>query len=295
MSNGLVSANGYSLNVECLCAAGNEIFAGTDNGIFVSSNHGDTWAETNFNPGDGEVNAILVEDSLIFAGSVDDRLPQLTEPGLFLSNDNGQSWARVDSAIRGNSGWYFSVYALTSIGSTIFAGSWGGVYSSKDNYKTTRCDSSEGFAYSFATIESTLFVGFDQAWFVDRSFNMGATWTRCDSGLPDPGGLYTIRGMAATGKNLLAGIVLPYGVYVSTDMGNYWRPINDGLVDTVQGRVDTLLCRSVYSLAVMRDYAFAGAWPGIWRMPISQITAVRREAPAFPNGFELRAKLSKPF
>lgn len=282
-SNGLTSESMYSLNIESLYAAGNKILTGTRNGIFISSNHGDNWVQTNFDPSHSDVTALLVVDSLIFAGSTDDRIPQKTTPGLFVSADNGQSWVRSDSGIMCSMcGVYPSVYALTRIGSIIFAGTSRGVFSSNNNGKNWIWDSLGVQAISFAVIDSTLFAGGWNTSYVSRSSDLGISWTRCNSGLPDTG----IEYLAARAKNLLGGSIFE-GVYFSSDMGDHWKPVNEGLG---AGRDSN----DVRSISIIDNYVFAGT-NGIWRRPFSEITSVERLNPVIPKEFELRQNYPNPF
>ena len=166
VSNGLISGSMYSLNIQSLCVKGNNILTGTQYGVFISSNHGDSWVKTNFDPLNGDVTALLVVDSLIFAGSAYEN-QTIIKPGLFISSDEGQSWTRSDSGLWDTlSGVYPSVYALTSIGSTIYAGTNHGVFSSIDRGKTWIWDTLGVFTTSFAVIDSALFAGHLGASFV---------------------------------------------------------------------------------------------------------------------------------
>ncbi len=282
VSNGLSDGSMY-FSVNSFCTTENNILAGTNNGIFISSNNGNNWVQTNYDFMHGEVITLFVVDSLIFAGSVDERFPQTTTPGLFISSDNGQSWVRSDSGISAIYGLYPSVYTLTRIGSIIFAGTNGGVFSSSNNGKTWIWDSLGLAAYSFAVINSTLFVGHHQAWFISRSSDLGISWTRCDSGLPEPGKLYSIR-IAATVNNLIAGTSFD-GVYFSSDMGDHWKPVNEGL-DSLSG--------SIASICIINNYIFAGSI-GLWRRSLSEITSIERLNPVHPKRFELRQNYPNPF
>lgn len=135
VSNGLTSGSIYSLDVRRLSVAGNKILAGTMNGIFISSNQGNSWTQSNFDPGHGEVFAFLVIDSLIFAGTdAGDFMPEWG--GIFLSNDGGQSWVRSDLGLENNL-YNYRVKAFAKIGSIIFAGTYGnGIFYSNDTGKS---------------------------------------------------------------------------------------------------------------------------------------------------------------
>ena len=283
-SNGLSDGSMY-YDVNSFCTVANNILAGTSYGIFISSDYGDSWVQTNFDRSHGAVHALLTEDSIIFAGSVAHE-GLFEQGGIFSSIDYGQSWTRSDSGLWDTlSGLYPSVYALTRIGSTIFAGTNHGVYSSNDRGKTWIWDTLGVFTISFAVIDSTLFAGHSGASFISRSTNMGISWTRCDSGLSDHG----IRYLTASAKNFLGGSIFD-GVYFSSDMGDHWKPVNDGL-----GTGDSSSALDdISSVGIIDNYIFAGSI-GLWRRPLSEITAVERFNPAFPKEFELKQNYPNPF
>jgi photosystem II stability/assembly factor-like uncharacterized protein len=282
VSNGLTSESIYSLNIESLCSVGSNMLAGTRNGIFISSDQGDNWIQTNYDPLFGEVTALFAIDSFIFAGSADDN-QIIIKPGLFISSDEGQSWLRSDSGLWDPlSGVYPSIYALTSIDTTIFAGTKYGVFSSNDKGKTWIWDTLGVFTTSFAVIDSTLFAGHYGSSFISRSKNLGISWTRCDSGLPSPGG---IPFLAAGGNKLIAGTHFN-GVYYSKDMGNHWKPVNEGF-DSFSDWISTV--------GIIDNYVFAGTESGLWWRPLSEITSIERFSPVHPKGFELRQNYPNPF
>ncbi len=279
VSKGLTSGSMYSVNVASLCAAGNNVFAGTDNGIFISSDHGDNWVQANFDPitHGWTTNALFAVDSLIFAGTVDQSISQPTMPGIFVSSDNGQSWARSDSGIRYYSGAYPSIYCFARIGSTIFAGNAdAGVFSSTNDGKSWTWDSLGITPISFAVIDSTLLTCNGRVW---RSSHMGTTWTA--------GPAIGARYLAASGSNLIAGRN-SLGVCFSSDMGDSWKPVNAGLDSNS-------LLWPISSLAIIGDYVYAGTARVLYRRPLSEITSVERSVNAPPNTFELKQNYPNPF
>ncbi len=281
VSNGLTSGSLYSLDVRRLSVAENKILAGTSNGIFISSNQGDNWTQSSFDPGHGEVFAFLVVGTLIFAGTdAGDFMPQ--RGGIFLSSDGGQSWVKSDSGLENNL-YNYRVKAFAKIGSIIFTGTFGnGIFASNDTGKSWIRPADRGdFTYSLAVIDSTLFMGNDIN-AVLRSFDLGYNWAVCDSGLPIG---HSIPNVVAIGNNLIAGTSFN-GVYFSNDMGDYWKPANNGL------QSESL---SVWSLAVIDDYVFASVGTSLWRRPFSEITSVERINLKSLKDFELRQNYPNPF
>jgi len=126
VSNGLTSRSDYSLSVYTLLVKGTKIFAGTDNGIFVSSNHGDNWTQLDFDPMNGEVHCFLVNGSIIFAGT-DAGQWRCNEGGIFCSDDDGITWIPSNVGLQDNCQ-DKRVYAFAIVDSILFSGSWGGEF-----------------------------------------------------------------------------------------------------------------------------------------------------------------------
>lgn len=75
--------------VSALAVSGRNIFAGTDGGVFLSSNNGASWAEAGLTG--VPVTSLAVSDTNIFAGTYGNIV--------FLSTDNGTSWTRVNRGL----------------------------------------------------------------------------------------------------------------------------------------------------------------------------------------------------
>ncbi len=76
-------------SVRVLDAWGNRLYAGTDNGIFISRDHGGTWGATSFV---GECTTITVNWNTVYAGTWSE--------GVFRSNDAGRSWKPIREGLR---------------------------------------------------------------------------------------------------------------------------------------------------------------------------------------------------
>src|SRR5664280_2625467 len=83
-----ISNSGY---VNSLTVSGNNIFAGTDNGVYLSTNSGASWAQVNNGlPLYKPIYSLDVIGNNIFAG---------TFGGIYLSTNNGTNWAQADSGM----------------------------------------------------------------------------------------------------------------------------------------------------------------------------------------------------
>jgi hypothetical protein len=101
----------YGKEIQCLASSGTYLFAGTQAGVFRSSDNGTSWTKAVAGLNDTNVNALAFSGSNIFAG---------TTGGVFLSTNSGTSWAAVDSGLTNS-----YVTALAVSGSNIFAGTYG--------------------------------------------------------------------------------------------------------------------------------------------------------------------------
>ncbi|MCX6138782.1 MAG: SUMF1/EgtB/PvdO family nonheme iron enzyme [Ignavibacteriales bacterium] len=114
-------------------SGGNNLFAGTTEGIYLSTDNGSTWKEVNDGlPTRSYINAIAISPGSsgngtnIFAGTMGG--------GVFLSTNNGTSWSAVNTGF--SMGYYNFINAFTLSGSNLFAGTGGGVYLSTNNGTT---------------------------------------------------------------------------------------------------------------------------------------------------------------
>jgi len=97
------------------------IFAGTDNGIFLSENNGTSWTQLNNGLPDSPVMALAAGDTFIFAGT--------QNAGIFRSPDNGKNWTPVNTGLT-----WMEVISFAVSEDTVFAGTWrGGVFLSVNN------------------------------------------------------------------------------------------------------------------------------------------------------------------
>ncbi|MGA2296961.1 MAG: T9SS type A sorting domain-containing protein [FCB group bacterium] len=118
----------YDEHINTITISGNNIFAGTGQGVFLSTNNGDNWIVKNngiptfdsiYNAMD--INSIVINGNNIFAG---------TRYGIFLSNDNGDNWIARNYGLIVND---TVVYSIAINGINLYAGTWYGLYLSTNN------------------------------------------------------------------------------------------------------------------------------------------------------------------
>ena len=111
-------------NVQALCASGSNLFAGTDQSVFLSTDGGMHWTVAGHSLPKCDVRALAISDTRLFAGTDD--------AGVFLSTDNGASWTTVNNGLMNT-----NVRALAVSDTNLFVGTdGGGVFLSTDNGTT---------------------------------------------------------------------------------------------------------------------------------------------------------------
>jgi hypothetical protein len=106
MNSGLI--NHY---VRCFGVIDSNIFAGTDGGLFLSTNNGTNWQSVNNGlPSNSQVSSLAMNGSNIFAAA----------GRVFISTNNGINWQKVDSGLTTS-----AVNRLAVSGSNVFAGIYG--------------------------------------------------------------------------------------------------------------------------------------------------------------------------
>jgi hypothetical protein len=297
-------------------SGGINLFAGTDDGVFISSDNGTSWTFASTGLTNSPVQALFVSDASLFAGNRD---------GVFLSVNNGTSWTWSSIGLTFTSVRAFVTSPGTEGATNLFAGTGGGgVFLSTDNgINWTPAGLSHvnvrSLAVSFdGTGDTNLFAGTNGSG-VFRSIDNGKNWASASTGLNYAGALSLI----ISGTNLIAGtwggifvstnngmnwteastgltFTCVYclalsgtyvfagtwdGVFLSTDKGISWISVNTGLTNT-----------NVLSLIVADNYLFAGTDDGVWKRSLPEmITSVTPLSAALPKNFNLRQNYPNPF
>ncbi|HEY5534705.1 MAG TPA: T9SS type A sorting domain-containing protein [Ignavibacteria bacterium] len=199
----------YGGYVWSLAVNGSKLFAGTQLGVYTSTNNGSYWQRTSLSQ---SVMAFGIIGNNIFAGA---GTQGSSSGSVYLSTDNGSTWTQTSLINR-------TVYSFAVSGSNIFAGTYYyGVYLSTNNGTTwTQTALNNITVLSLAISGNTIFAGtqYDgQNRGVYLSTNNGTTWTQ--TALND----YSIPCLAVIGGNIFAG-TNGGSVYKSTNNGTTWVP-----------------------------------------------------------------------
>lgn len=307
MSNGIGSIGIFSL-----ATSGNNIFAGTSIGIFVSTDNGLSWTQTSLNNQD--IRSMAVNGSHIYAGSYSGN-------GVYKSTDNGTTWSQTtlnnktirSLAVSGNDvyagawtpsiGLYKStdngttwsqtslndqvIRALAVNGNYVFAGSGNipttGVYLSTDNGTSWSLTPIHDYIGSLAISDNYVFVGCGNNHGIYRSSDYGGTWTYT------PLNFVTVYSIEINGNNIFAG-TYNTGVYLSSDYGTTWIQRNEGLSAN-----NTI----VYDLRLLNNYIFAGignaAPMGVYRRSLGELTGIIPISNVSPQQYSLSQNYPNPF
>jgi photosystem II stability/assembly factor-like uncharacterized protein len=224
------------------------ILAGTENDVFRSTDGGATWVDRN-------AGTAPLDFAKNLQGAQGTSVFAGTSPvGISKSTDDGLTWVDSNNGIYDMDVNSMSVIPNGSGGSTVVAGTYSGIFVSTQDGAGW-----QSVEPRFMPLEVVLAPngngqdvfggGFNGIW---KSTNYGATW----ASVGGPLATQIVRGMASTGggTTLFAGGD-PFGIYRSTDHGITWTPANTGIGDT---RITTLLSPDGVNL-------FAGGAGGVYR------------------------------
>ncbi len=277
------------LSTHCLAASGSKLFAGTDYGIYLTTDNGTVWklvtppslsyttvalqfsgerlyagifgrgiyVTTDFGATWEALNAGLTNSSVMDLDVSGDYMYVATrDAGIFRSTDRGAYWSLINNGLPET--W---IREIVASGPDVFAGTrYHGVVHSTD-YGENWAESNAGLAiksiYVLAMKGSTVFAGGFGGVF--SSTNNGASWNDLNtSGLS---GAY-FYDLAFSGADIFAGT--DDGPFLSTDDGASWTPIRTGLPDTTY----------CYALIVSGGYVFTATYKNnVWKRPLSEVLA----------------------
>jgi photosystem II stability/assembly factor-like uncharacterized protein len=207
--------------VTCFATKGNNIYAGTCGGVFLSTDKGNSWTEKNIGLTYTSVQAIAIIDTNIFVGT--------HLGGVFLSMDLGGSWARKNRELID-----WDVNALAIKGKFIFASTYweASVYSSFLRYDDEDSIqirwSKKNNALPDVKVRSIVISGDNMFAATEGgvfySTDNGNNWTPKNNGITNLN-IYTL---AIMGDDIFAG-TWGAGIFHSADNGNTWTQKNIGL------------------------------------------------------------------
>jgi hypothetical protein len=251
-----------------LTFSGNSLYACSDY-IFRTTDMGVNWDTLHQLTGEVFYDC-EVNGSAIFVGT--------NNSGIHRSTDDGNSWIQVNNGLTTN-----YIKALFVNGNTIFAGGFPGLFRSTDNGEnwvelTNGLPSPALNATGFAKIGSNIFASFGGG--VYFSTDNGDSW----SSTALTGGL--VNTIFSYLDNLFAGVA-NLGVYLSTDYGSSWTPINEGLPSSNYPQ-DFMTSGGKIFLAAHYDGLY-------WRDLSELVSGVENISGEIPKIFNLKQNFPNPF
>jgi uncharacterized protein (TIGR03437 family) len=292
-NNGLTNRN-----VNKLAALGNNLFAATNGGVFVSSDGGENWMAVNNGLTIQTVNALAVLGASLYAGAV---APAGQVAEVFVTDDNGQNWRRLGNGLAADLGGSpgNSVVFMSAANDRLYATIGNGNLVVHENGVWRRLFAeANAFAGPMAFTGQQIFAGraFEG---VMRSMDSGQTWSLINKGLlsrnvtavlKDSGVLYAggnetvylsrnegqtwtranlgvlafVDNLLARGGKVYAGTA--NGVYVTADGGQSWTRVSAGLsAGTVTGQIaaGNALYAAVFNAGVFRSTDEGQNWTAV--------------------------------
>jgi photosystem II stability/assembly factor-like uncharacterized protein len=295
-------------SISQIAAYGTGVIAGLSRGIYASGHNGDLWAESENNRQRSGITAIDISGNLIYAGMYDGRLLK--------SDDNGSSWIEIPN----NSSSGFRITAVDVNGEQILYGSTrnsapvgGGIHYSSNGglnwlplggskYGVTDAAINNNYLYaasplclrgkdvssadwdtliSYGTYGIEISQNYVFAYTLHglkRSSDNGMTWTDITNGLDTSS---AFNDMLYFNNKLYIAF---NSIYVSTNDGDQWYSINDGLTDT-----------TITKLAINDKYLFAATGSGVWRRPADLLVKVPSKNAGIPFKYSLAQNYPNPF
>ncbi len=321
-----------SLYIHSLTADDNKLFIGTNDGVYFSSDKGNTWIQRSNGLYLQGVWRVSFFGNYLLAGGWG---------GVYLSTDFGENWIQKNNGIIDSVGAVFACDADRIYLGTSDNDHGGRVYSSSDtcaNWIQKNMGLNFTRVKALAIKGDSLFASIDKSWGNHGVFlttDKGDTWISKSKGIDKN---VLLMALIVDGDNMYLGTYGQYGgVYLSTDFGDNWIRMNNGLLDTT-GKIDphvyTLLStnnalftgiseRGVYvstdkanswhekingltSLSVQvltatKDYIYAGTYGGVFRAKFEDLTTnipdkihLKSEITISPNPSSDFIELSKP-
>ncbi len=288
-------------NIHALIMDKNNLYAGTDNGVFRSTDFGSHWVSGGLR--NQNIHTLTMLGSKLFVG---------TDIGMFESIDSGSTCASIDESLGTN-----DIHSATTFQSKIYAGYsnlleysdsekiWtksgcpcGLVFSLAENLQSLFVGSLEGFfhftngswkgptfsesiVYSIAATKNSVFIGTDSGVYVSK--DNGDHWLKSQMHLP-------VHALVAAGTHIFASVSNGEMFQIDENESN-WIPITDNLP-----------AGYINSLFVQDSFLFAGSTvASVWRRSFPELGVVSSQdklSPTailkqnYPNPFDAKTRIS---
>lgn len=234
-------------NVSALATLGTQVFAGTVNGVFVSTNNGQSWTSVSNGLGNRVLTGLAVSGTRVYAA---------TQGGVYVTANGGQLWSSL-----GLTNYPLSHLAVN--GDFLVAASRAGVFTSNDQGRNWR-QITEGLdnpVSALAIRAGTAYAGSSLDGVYALADN-GQVWRPVNDSLS----AISARALVVSGPNLF--LSTDDGVWLSTNSPQTWAPFSQNLASP-----------QVEALFVAGGNVFAGTrGQGVYRLPAAAQDWLRTES-----------------
>ena len=253
----ITNRNGFAL-----AANATTMFAGTEYGVYKSTDNGSTWTLT---PQEIFTLSLAFSNNNLFAGT--------QALGVYISTDNGNNWSQT--ALKNK-----TVLSLFVSGSKILAGTdtSGIFYSTNNGSNWYRSNLTTQYVYQFTSLGSSFYTASYGG--IHKSTDGGVNWSQS--------GLNSYSGVSIISKdNYLFAGTFGNGVFLSSNGGYTWIPKNQGLGTALY--ISTLFVSGNYI------YTGNGINVGILRRDYSEIIGIKKNSEEVPDKYSLYQNYPNPF
>ena len=234
-------------SISCFTDSGSHLYAGTSNGLEVSTDHGVSWQsllDWGFNGGTPQAGAVAILGANIFVSVLSESLLANQGHGIIRSSDGGFNWLPANGGLSDS-----TILSFAVVDNYIFASTpYSGVFRSSDSGEKWFAVNN-GLHYTAAGLSpdylpilleangNNLYATTDSGVFI--STNLGQDWSSLGGGITG-----AVSKVAVSGSNLIATSQYEqrsngyYGanMLLSSDFGSTWSVVND----TIRGTCSTV-------------------------------------------------------
>ena len=247
INNGLNNTN--TLHIDEIFAIGNTVFIATGDGIYKSTNNGDSW-ERKLNPGINKSNQGLDSDNGVFATGVNGT-------GVYISSDNGETWNLTSTNGLNIDTSYYSVKIHDNV---IVVSTHGGeMFISTDlgnTWNDISIASSYHLTYDFEFINNNLYAATTKGLMI--SSDLGQNWSSFNNDQK------TILDVVFDDEKIY--IATDLGMYIATNEEKVWYDLCEGMGKQYTNKLlinNNILFAGTFSNSVWKRYKIDGNLPPV--------------------------------